>query len=112
MRKGVDHRHPSIETLAIAHNPRSERVKEFTDDWSGHDTSCPTVQPESRHPLLSWVGGKRQLLPVIAAGRPTQYNRFVEPFVGGGAGFCLTKPLTGNSAKQATVVEVGTHCFG
>jgi DNA adenine methylase len=38
-------------------------------------------------PLLKWVGGKRQLLPVIAAGQPATFTRYVEPFVGGGAVF-------------------------
>lgn len=36
-------------------------------------------------PVTKWVGGKRQLLPQIEALLPSQFNRYFEPFVGGGA---------------------------
>lgn len=36
-------------------------------------------------PFVKWAGGKRQLLPQIRARLPEQYNRYYEPFVGGGA---------------------------
>lgn len=38
-------------------------------------------------PFLKWVGGKRQLLPAIQARLPdmSKVDRYVEPFVGGGA---------------------------
>jgi len=40
-------------------------------------------------PFLRWAGGKRQLLPVIHAALPADFDlskhRFFEPFVGGGA---------------------------
>ena len=35
-------------------------------------------------PVLKWVGGKRQLLPQIEKHVP-DYNRYFEPFIGGGA---------------------------
>ncbi|KXI17663.1 DNA adenine methylase [Corynebacterium sp. CMW7794] len=38
----------------------------------------------SPKPLLKWVGGKRQLLPQIRAVVP-DYDRYFEPFLGGGA---------------------------
>jgi DNA adenine methylase len=38
-------------------------------------------------PLLKWAGGKRQLLPVLAAHYPTRFNRYFEPFFGSGAVF-------------------------
>ena len=37
--------------------------------------------------LLKWPGGKESELPVIRANMPVFNNRFVEPFVGGGAVF-------------------------
>ncbi|CCV63607.1 Site-specific DNA methylase [Alteracholeplasma palmae J233] len=37
------------------------------------------------NPVLKWVGGKRQLLPKIVELMPKEYNRYYEPFVGGGA---------------------------
>lgn len=36
-------------------------------------------------PVLKWVGGKRQLLPEIRRRIPSNYNKYYEPFVGGGA---------------------------
>jgi DNA adenine methylase len=36
-------------------------------------------------PFLKWVGGKRQLLPIIKQYIPKQYNTYYEPFVGAGA---------------------------
>lgn len=36
-------------------------------------------------PFVKWAGGKRQLLPQIKERIPEKYNRYYEPFVGGGA---------------------------
>lgn len=36
-------------------------------------------------PFVKWAGGKRQLLPQIKERMPEKYNRYYEPFVGGGA---------------------------
>lgn len=38
-------------------------------------------------PLLKWAGGKRQLLPQLRRFYPTQFTRYIEPFVGSGAVF-------------------------
>lgn len=40
-------------------------------------------------PFTKWTGGKRQLLPVIRELMPKKYNRYFEPFVGGGALFLI-----------------------
>jgi DNA adenine methylase len=39
------------------------------------------------HPFLKWAGGKRQLLPQMEKYFPKHYNKYIEPFVGGGAVF-------------------------
>lgn len=39
----------------------------------------------SAAPFVKWVGGKRQLLMQIKDRIPKEYNRYFEPFVGGGA---------------------------
>src|SRR5574340_1766244 len=38
-------------------------------------------------PFVKWAGGKRQLLPVIASHIPNKFERYFEPFLGGGAVF-------------------------
>ena len=37
------------------------------------------------HPFVKWAGGKTQLLDIIQSHMPNEYNRYFEPFVGGGA---------------------------
>lgn len=36
-------------------------------------------------PFVKWAGGKRQLLSQIKERMPKEYNKYYEPFVGGGA---------------------------
>ena len=43
-------------------------------------TGNPLVQP-----IVKWAGGKRQLIRQIRKHVPKQYNRYFEPFLGGGA---------------------------
>jgi DNA adenine methylase len=38
-------------------------------------------------PVLKWAGGKRQLIDHIVKKFPKSYNKFIEPFIGGGALF-------------------------
>ena len=48
-------------------------------------------------PFLKWVGGKRQLLPEILRRTPRDFNRYHEPFVGGGAVFFAMASANGFS---------------
>ncbi|XEO77492.1 hypothetical protein WKT22_02521 [Candidatus Lokiarchaeum ossiferum] len=43
-------------------------------------------------PFLKWVGGKRQLLKQIDPFLPSTFNKYIEPFVGGGALFFYLLP--------------------
>jgi len=43
-------------------------------------------------PLLKWAGGKSQLLRELLPHIPQKYNRYIEPFFGGGALFFAIKP--------------------
>lgn len=44
-------------------------------------------------PIVKWPGGKAAELPVILDAMPTEYDRYFEPFVGGGAlFFALERP--------------------
>ena len=36
-------------------------------------------------PFIKWAGGKENELPIILANLPSNFSRYVEPFVGGGA---------------------------
>lgn len=51
-------------------------------------------------PFVKWAGGKRQLLPKLIAKMPTQYGRYFEPFVGGGALLLALNP------KQAVINDI------
>ena len=46
----------------------------------------------STTPFLKWVGSKRQLLPELRKHVPTSFERYFEPFVGGGALFFDVAP--------------------
>src|SRR5829696_7127511 len=39
------------------------------------------------YPFVKWAGGKTQLLPILNRYIPTSFNRYFEPFLGGGAMF-------------------------
>jgi DNA adenine methylase len=61
-------------------------------------------------PFLKWVGGKRQLLPVLRKYIPRDFNRhrYYEPFVGGGALFMDLQP------SNATINDANgelTNCY-
>lgn len=43
-------------------------------------------------PILKWVGGKQQLLPQLIPAVPPHYNKYIEPFLGGGALFFALAP--------------------
>ena len=51
-----------------------------------------TVTKTRAKPFLKWVGGKTQLLPHIFDLFPKSFNRYHEPFVGGGAVFFSLEP--------------------
>ncbi len=44
------------------------------------------------HPFVKWAGGKTQLLDIIEKHLPASFNRYFEPFIGGGALFFKLKP--------------------
>ena len=44
------------------------------------------------YPIVKWVGGKRQLMFELLKNMPKSYNRYFEPFIGGGALFFELRP--------------------
>lgn len=49
-------------------------------------------QNKETYPLVKWVGGKRQLMPELLKNMPVTFNRYFEPFIGGGALFFELQP--------------------
>ena len=47
------------------------------------------------YPIVKWVGGKRQLMFELLKNMPANYNRYFEPFIGGGALFFELQPKNG-----------------
>ncbi len=44
------------------------------------------------YPIVKWVGGKRQLMFELLKNMPEDYNKYFEPFIGGGALFFELQP--------------------
>ena len=55
------------------------------------------LQSEKRitNPVVKWAGGKRQLLSELKTRLPKKFNRYFEPFIGGGALFFELQPKNG-----------------
>ncbi|CAF1771773.1 Modification methylase DpnIIA [Bacillus subtilis] len=43
-------------------------------------------------PVLKWAGGKTQMLDILTQNMPTNFNKYMEPFIGGGALFFELSP--------------------
>ncbi len=57
-------------------------------------------------PLLKWPGGKRNLLDSLLPLVPSKFNRYFEPFLGGGALFFALQPTKASlSDKNAELVD-------
>ncbi len=57
-----------------------------------HVPPVPDATVQKTRPILKWAGGKQQLLPQLLAKVPAQYNKYIEPFFGGGALYFALKP--------------------
>ena len=69
-------------------------------------------RPAAPQPFLKWAGGKRRLLPEIAASLPPRFGRYIEPFLGGGAVMfhvLSERPCTACSASDANPELVCTY---
>jgi len=67
--------------------PVKEQLALYTVEKNFEKVAC--------NPFLKWPGGKRQLLKELLNRLPKEYNRYFEPFVGGGALFFKIKPEYG-----------------
>jgi len=60
------------------------------------------------HPFLKWAGGKRQLIPQMIKYFPKHFNKYIEPFIGGGAVFFQLLP------ERAILIDINEeliNCF-
>jgi DNA adenine methylase len=57
----------------------------------------------SRRSLLRWAGSKRKLLPLLIELSPTQFSRYIEPFVGSACLFLALQP------KKAVLGDINTE---
>lgn len=52
------------------------------------------IPPSAAKPFLKWAGGKSRLVPTLRRLAPQEFNRYIEPFLGGGAFFFALQPNT------------------
>lgn len=55
---------------------------------------------EKLSPFVKWAGGKKQLTKILKEKMPKEYNKYYEPFIGGGALFFEVQP------KNAVINDV------
>lgn len=58
-----------------------------------------TTWTRAAKPVLKWAGGKTQMLPVLSEKIPMSFEKYIEPFFGGGALFFNLQP------KRAVVAD-------
>lgn len=86
----------------LGRDPQQKSLAEFTDvklpEWS---FSLPRQRARNKRarsivgvprPFLKWAGGKRQLIKQLHPYIPREFNKYIEPFVGGGAMFFYLIP--------------------
>lgn len=56
------------------------------------DQHKPAVNVPPAKPFVKWVGGKRSIVPILLERVPADYERYVEPFLGGGALYFALRP--------------------
>jgi DNA adenine methylase len=75
----------SLDEIVRPHVPKSPRRPRAREQFP--IAAVEAVAPEEAQPFLKWVGGKAQLLAQFDKFFPAQIDRYVEPFIGGGAVF-------------------------
>jgi DNA adenine methylase len=70
------------------------------------------VQRRGLRPFLKWVGGKRQLLPVLRRYYPDFSGRYFEPFVGSGAVFFDLLGLGALNGRAVTLSDDNADLIG
>lgn len=58
------------------------------------------------HPFVKWVGGKRSIINELTSRLPDKFNRYFEPFVGGGALFFEIQDRIGTAHLSDTNIDL------
>ena len=76
-------------------------------------TCLPEFENVKGRPILKWAGGKQQLLPHLLSRVPQNFNRYIEPFVGGGALFFTLNPgkaiISDSNPELINVYNMAAH---
>jgi len=64
---------------------KSLKISEIT--FTKSNDKKKSKRNKDAYPFLKWAGGKRQLIPQMKKYFPQKFNKYIEPFVGGGAVF-------------------------
>jgi DNA adenine methylase len=68
----------------------------------------PSPQPANTRPFLRWAGSKRRLLRFLIPFIPSHYEKYYEPFLGGGAMFFYLGPQRAE-ISDASVALIATY---
>lgn len=85
-----------VSAASETENTQAERVQNVLDGY------C------SAQPFIKWVGGKRKLIPAILAHAPQRFERYLEPFLGGGS-LALALGLKGMLLNDANAELINAY---
>ncbi len=85
--------------------------RDLTNNWiddKKSDISISQIRNNRKipHPFLKWAGGKRQLIPQLKNYFPKKFNKYIEPFVGGGAVFFYLYREGFLKYKKAVLIDI------
>src|SRR5919205_2377774 len=65
--------------------------------------------PTQCHPFVKWAGGKTQLLSELDGYSPRRFERYFEPFLGGGAFFFYLASVKHQQIKASYLSDVNAE---
>lgn len=99
---------------AETEQPQNNRLKNGKYvNWKR--SGCNTIGGDCTTPVLKWAGGKTQMLNEIFPRIPRNYERYIEPFIGGGALYFNlghSKSIIADSNPELINLykQLATHC--